>query len=367
MRQETNDGVTLTYPDDIGFAFNPCLLMASGDKLARMSVTVNSGEKKETIWLDAMAGRCYADVREYVQSLFDDMDFGVVDYERESKAELGKRVSFAIGVTKDGDGGAAVSFSFDVFYVWGAMKTGGQEIYNGCRTLAWFRGFPFTVGVYAVGGGSVMFCKDGVPDRLVNIPEQGVWNIPMRNTDDARRYYLLSDGAGACGEVTFDDTFDMTFRYVNGNAMAEKIRIDIVDGHDGGYYLRWIDRHGFYRYYLFKSGDEARKVTSEDVFIRNNLMSCDMSFGYRGHDGRQQRMGREDTVPACAPLVDGETWDMLFDIATSPYVDLFVGYKDGKPRWLPVTVAPGSYTKTKAALQDFVCNIVMPEVPIQKL
>ena len=78
-------------------------------------------------------------------------------------------------------------------------------------------------------------------------------------------------------------------------------------------------------------------------------------------------MSREDTIPVCAPLVDRETWDMLFDIATSPCVDLFAGYKDGLVKWLPVTAVTGSYTKTKAVLQDFVCNIVLPEVQIQKL
>lgn len=362
-----NNGVTLAYPDEIGFAFNPCLLIASGDKIAKMSIEVSSGEKKETVWLDAMSGRCYAEVREYVQSLFDEMDFGVVDYEREDKTGLGKRMSFVVVVTKEDKAKTEESFSFDVFYIWGAMKIGGQEIYNRFRTLTWFRRFPFTVGMYAAGSGSVMFIKDGVADRLVNISEQGVWNIPMKSTDDAKRYYMLTDSTGAFGEVVFDDTFDMTFRYSSVSTKTEKIRINVVDDYDEGYYLRWIDRHGFYCYYLFKAGDEARKIKQEGLFVRNNLIAYDMSYGYKGHTGRQQHMSREDAIPVCAPLVDSDTWDMLFDIATSPYVDLFVGYKDGKPRWLPVTVAPGSYTKTKAVLQDFVCNIVMPEVPIQKL
>ena len=367
MRQEMKNGVTLAYPDEIGFAFNPCLLIASGDKIAKMSIAVSTDEKKETVWLDAMAGRCYADVREYVQSFFDEMAFGVVDYEREKKTELGKRVSFAVAVTKEDEGKTLVSFSFDVFYIWGAMKVGGQEIYNRFRTLTWFRGFPFTVGMYAAGSGSVMFIKDGVADRLVNISEQGVWNIPMKNTDDARRHYMLTDSTGAFGEVVFDDTFDMTFRYSSVSTNTEKIRINVVDDYDEGYYLRWIDRHGFYCYYLFKAGDEARKVKQEGLFVRNNLIAYDMSYGYRGHTGRQQQMSREDTIPVCAPLVDSETWDMLFDIATSPCVDLFAGYKDGMVKWLPVTVAAGSYTKTKAVLQDFVCNIVLPEVQVQKL
>ena len=79
-------------------------------------------------------------------------------------------------------------------------------------------------------------------------------------------------------------------------------------------------------------------------------------------------MKREDVVSLCAPLVDSETWDMLFDIATSPCVDMFAGYKDGEgAKWLSVTVVAGSYTKIGAVLQDFICSIQLPDINIQKL
>ena len=79
-------------------------------------------------------------------------------------------------------------------------------------------------------------------------------------------------------------------------------------------------------------------------------------------------MSREDTIPVCAPLVDSETFDMLFDVATSPCVDLFAGYdEEGTPKWISVTVQDGTYKKSTQVLQDFVCHIVMPDVSIQKL
>lgn len=367
MRQETNEGVTLQYPDEIGFAFNPCILVASGATLLRMSIVVSVGEKREKIWLEAFSGQCYADVREYIQTFFDTMAFSDVDYSKEQKTEMGKDVSFVVDAILDDADLTDITFTFDVFYVWGALKTGGQETYNGYRTLKWFRKFPFTIGVYS-GGGSALFKKDGVADRFVNLSEQGVWNIPMKSTDNAKSYYVVSDCSGAFVEVTFDSTFDMTFRYSGGGVKTDKIRIDIVDDYDEGYYLRWIDRHGFYCYYLFKSGDESRKTTSDELFMRNNLLAYDMTYGYQGYTGRQQQMSREDTIPVCAALVDSYTWDMLFDITSSPCVDLFAGYdSDNTPKWLPVTVLAGSYTKTRDVLQDFVCSIVMPDVPIQKL
>lgn len=365
MRTATNNSVTLKYPDAIGFAFNPCLLVVDSDSASKMAITVSTSEKSENINLDALAGKCCADVREYVQTFFDTMEFGTVDYSKVQKTGMGKTISFAVTVTKTDD--TEATFSFDVFYVWGALKIGGQETYNGYRKLTWFRNFPFTFGVYAAGGGSILLSKDGVADRFVNLSEQGVWNIPMKSTDNAKSFYLVHDCTGAFVEVTFDSTFDMTFRYSGGGTKTKKIRIEVVDDYDEGYYLRWIDRHGFYCYYLFKAGDKQSKVTSDNLFMRNNLLAYDMSYGYQGYTGRQQQMSRTDSVPVCAPLVDSDTFDMLMDLVTSPCVDLFAGYRDGIPQWLSVTVAAGTFTKTLAELQDFVCKINLPDMAIQKL
>ncbi|KXB79769.1 hypothetical protein HMPREF1860_00538 [Prevotella amnii] len=374
MRKITKGGTTITYPDEVGFAFNPCLITASGEGLEAVKLIVSSEKeiKGGIILVNAIKGTCYCDIREYVQAFFSEVTFDKVDYDKESKSNLGMPINIKFKAFYKKEDMSEL-FDIDTFFVWGAMKMGGQEIYNGRRTLTWFRGFPFTVGVYAENGGSIMVSKDGVKERVINIPEQGVWNIPLKSKeDDARKYYSISDCSGACAEFVFDGTFDMTFRkrkdLGGDNTAVEKVRINVVDGYDEGYYLRWIDRHGFYNYYLFKGGDESRKITEKGVFVRNNLMAYDMSYGRMGHAGRQSQMGRRDTISVCAPLVDSEIWDMLFDVTTSPCVDLFAGYKEeGVPCWIPITIVPGSYTKQRAALQDFMCNIVMPEVPVQKL
>ncbi|MCI6672420.1 MAG: hypothetical protein PUG96_02470 [Prevotellaceae bacterium] len=365
MRAQTKNNVTLKYPDEIGFAFNACLLIADGADLLRMTTKIGNGTKTEELFLDSFDGKCYCDVREYVQTFFDTMQFGAVDYQREVKTKMGVRLSFEVTITLLQ--GADVVFTFDVFYIWGALKIGGQETYNGFRTLTWFKGFPFTFGLYSAGGGSLLFSQDGVPNRFLSIPDMGVWNIPMLPGDNAKNHYLISDCVGQFFEVAFDKTFDMTFSYRFNGSKTDKIRINVVDSCSDGFYLRWINRHGFYCYYLFKAGAEQRKSESDNLFMRNNLLAFDMSYGYEGYTGRQQQMKREDTTPICAPLVDTETWDMLFDITTSPCVDLFAGYQGNVPKWVAVTVVAATYTKNKAALQDFVCNILMPDVNVQKL
>lgn len=367
MREFREEGYQLTYPDEIGFAFNPCLIIQSGSgKVTSLDITMSDGEKKQRVIMQSFMNEVYADVREYIQGFFDSLSFGNLEYTSIVKSQRGKMIMFSVLMQNDED--TMKTISFNVFYIWGALKIGGKETYNGHKVLTWFRGFPFSFGLFCKGGGSILFSKDGVADRYINVDEPGVYDVPMTDEDDAKMYYLIHDCSGAFQEVLFDNTFDMTFRFLGGGTHTEKLRINIVDGDESGYYLRWIDRHGFYCYYLFKKGVESSKITRDSVFMRNNLLAYDMSYGYQGYTGRQQQMSREDTIPVCAPLVDSDTFDMLMDIATSPCVDLFAGYDaDNRPQWIAVTINAGTYKKTKAVLQDFVTNIVMPEVQIQKL
>ncbi len=366
MRTEKKERVTLKYPDEIGFAFNPCLLVATGEAIEGMTVNIRNGEQREFANYEAFRGACYADLRELVQGFFDTQAFEAVDYGKEQKTKLGVLLSFEVAVYDRNIGDN--EFRFDVFYIWGALRTGGRETYNRYRTLTWFRGYPFVFGIYASGGGSVLLNRDGVPNRFISISEQGVWNVPLLPSDIAKEYYTISDSTGAFTEAVFDATFDMTFKYQGGVETTERLRINVVDDCDGGYYLRWIDRHGFYCHYLFKAGEEQRKVTSDGVFLRNNLLAYDMTYGYQGVAGYRQAKQRDDIIEVGAPLVDSETWDMLFDITTSPCVDMFAGYDDeGAPKWVSIGIAAGTYAKKRASLQDFVCNIILPETDVQKL
>lgn len=380
---EAVQGFTVKYPDEVGFAFNPCLFIFEGSGLAWVRVRIFAEDTLiATVEEKAFGDKLYFDLREYIQTAFDTMSFGTLDYTKVTKTELGKMFKFSFAYATSSDSDENMEFKGEdyvegdsdstqeylkVFYIWGALKIGGQETYNGYRTLKWFRGYPFSFGLFSLGG-SLLFCRDGVATRFENTDGEGVYNIPLLSTDDCKLYYTIMDCTGAFVEVTFDKTFDMTFRYTGGGTKTEKVRVEVEDGYDEGYYLRWIDRHGFYCYYLFKAGEESRKTTADESFSRNNLLAYDMSYGYEGYTGRQQQMSREDTVPVCAPNVDSETYDMLFDLATSPCVDLFAGYDDaGDPKWIAVTIQAGTYKKSTAVLQDFTCNVVMPEVPIQKL
>jgi hypothetical protein len=60
---------------------------------------------------------------------------------------------------------------------------------------------------------------------------------------------------------------------------------------------------------------------------------------------------------------------MLQDVTTSPCVDMYLGKDENdEPKWTAVTIEAGQYTKdVKKPEQDFIMNIVLPEIPIQQL
>lgn len=361
MRQTDKNNITIQYPDAVGFAFLPCIIKASGSGVASIEATISRENKVYTYSVEAFADNCIMDYREYVQALFDGISFGNLDYSRESqKSNLGAVFDVSVKV-KNSEGSDIATFSYTTFYVWGAMKAG--ETWNGCKKLTWFTNFPFSFGLYINEASQILVGYEGAPNKLVKPSIDGIVDINASVLPNKARYWNIYDYDGKIEQGTFTDVFDLTFAMASGGKQSLLVRIERNDT-EKGIYLRWVDRHGFYRYWLFTQGAESRTVGSDTSFVRNNLGGYDDTiFGYLGANGRRQGYSREDTIPLCAPLVDSETFDFLQDLASSPVVDMYLGSN----KWQSVTIKAGTYTKTTAELQDFVCNLVINNTQIQQL
>lgn len=355
MRTAISNAVTLQYPDEIGFAFNPCLLIASGESLDSMTVTVGG----HTVTYDALGGKVYADIRAFIQELFDNTDFGEIDYTDASvKSPLGRRVDVSVSA-------GAGEFNFTTFYIWGALNYG--ETYNGYREVTYFQGMPFTVGFYNDGSeGAVLFSNDGVATSLVQLDVEGVFDLTIPKPS-ANNFYYVYDFKGTLSETTFTNVFDLTFSKLGTGTYTLKAKINVQPVCGDGIYLRWIDRKGMYCYYYFAKGDESHETEASEVFLRNNLLAWDMPYGYRGGAGRRQTYTREDTVKLCAPMVNADTWDFLLGLMTSPVVDMLASWDGEIAEWVSVIVNADTCTKGKAVLQDFEFEITLPQANIQSL
>lgn len=365
MQSQTINGITFGYPDDPCFVFNICPVRVSGT-MDRMNIAISDGVTSYSVDYD-MPGGGVVDISEYLQGLFDGLAMGEdIDYTQQNAlGETGKAVTITATASYEGTDVAVADLS--VFCIWGGLKAG--ERFNQLRTVTWFKNYPFTIGYYADGAQQVAAGPNANPSTLMTLSQQGLYNILI---DDAMggRYMTFYDVIGTLAQTSFENVFDLTFYYTLDGTQAEKVRIRLVDESvNEGIYLRWIDRHGFWNYHLFKEGDPTRNVKSDGMWNRNDLDKWEEIYHWQGSAGRRQNLTRNDVQPVCAPLVDQETFDMLQDVTTSPCVDMYLG-KDGNdvPRWTAVTVEAGGYTKdVDKPLQDFVMNIVLPEIPIQQL
>lgn len=360
MRTATKSGITLKYPDALGFAFNPCLLVAEGTEY--MIINITDGVTVQNVTYRGINGSTFADIRSWVQSFFDENTFEQLNYSQSlQQVATGKRLSVVVTVR---GGGSTVQFDpFTVFYVWGAMKIGGQEVFNGYRKLKYFANYPFTLGVYASGATNIVFGTASA----VQVTGAGMWNVkPVIGAGYDR--VLISDYNGTIEQATFDTTFDLSFMLASGGSQQVIGEIEIDRQTNEGYYLRWLNRHGFWCYWLFKEGAGSYKSQADGEFWRNNLLDYTQAYGYQGGAVRRQSYIRTETIPVCVPLVDRQTWEYLLDITSSPLVDLYTGTVGNVPQWVSVSVVAGSTTRDmKSELQDFVCQIQMPEIPTQRL
>lgn len=365
MRQTENNNITIQYPDAVGFAFLPCIIKASGSGVASIEATISRETKTYTYSVEAFADNCIMDYREYVQALFDGISFGNIDYSREcQKSNLGAVFDVSVKV-KNSEGSDLATFSYTTFYVWGAMRAG--ETWNGYKRITWFTHYPFTFGIYLSKlNANLLIGYEGAPNKLLKIPVNGMVDFYAGILPSGAKYWNIYDYDGEIQQETFDNTFDLTFRLTTGGKQSLLLRIDRDDA-ESGIYLRWIDRHGFIRYWLFAAGEETREIASDLSFIRNNL--DDYLYGYYGDNGRRQGYERTDSIKLCAPLVDSDTFDMLQDLASSPVVDMYLGgdWTQEEDMWMSVTIKAGSYTKSTACLQDFVCEMIINNINVQRL
>lgn len=368
MRETTTNSITIQYPDAVGFAFLPCIIKASGRNLSWIEVIIKHNNIERSYNVETLNGSCITDFKTYVQAFFDghihaDYDW-TIGYD---SSVLNRLVVIKVNAYDDRDERLA-SFDFYTNMVWGAPKYG--ETWNGYKRLTWFTHYPFTFGIYLSKlNTKLQIGYEGAPSKLLEIPTNGMTDFYAGILPSGAKYWNIYDYDGEIQQGTFDNTFDLTFRLTTGGKQSLLLRIDRDDA-ESGIYLRWIDRHGFVRYWLFAAGEETREIASDTSFVRNNLGRYDDTiFAYIGANGRRQGYERTDSIKLCAPLVDSDTFDMLQDLASSPVVDMYLGgdWAHEEDMWMSVTIKAGSYTKSTACLQDFVCEMIINNINVQRL
>lgn len=314
----------IEYPEEIAFAFNPNRVKVATSE----DVTFTIGGKYADT-RSAHDGKVEIDISKYLQCFVDK------DVRKET-----------VTVTCKSSAGTA---SFSLLVIWGVLNVG--ETWNASRTVTWWKGLPFSFGMYIPDGVTVQTRYDGNGYVDADLGSGIVYVDPSDVWPDATEKAVIRMDSEAGG--VFDFTFDGSF----GSVKAEVInRINVCECTDG-IYLRWIDRHGWRQYHLFDEGD----LTQTDKAMDKVTDVHEASYHYNAdvYQGKEV----EKTVKLGAPLVDVDTFEKLMTLATSPVVELYAG----DDVWIPVNIAPLTITKGSKPLNDMEFVMYYPEVMTQRL
>ncbi len=366
MRNTQGTYITLYYPDALCFAFNPVTFRAA--LCSSLTITATAFGRSVTAKYESIRNSTvFADVQGIVQALWKNISTEI-DYASNDTTDTGAVVQFNVKAATTIHQ-YEETFNVSAYIVWGALNPDGKDVFNGYRRVKWFTDYPFTMGIYAGGAGSLLFSRNESTIHYATLQGQGMFAISSDEIPDGADYSLVYDYYGDLQQATFDSTFDLTFLLSENTPQTLVMRVDIDRcAHKDVVYLRWIDRHGFFCYWLFEKRTRQRVVAAVQDFTRGDTQQYEIGLGYQRGAGRRQAFTRNDVLPVCAPLVDAETYDYIFDIASSPVVDMYAGTdQQGNHRWISVGVQAGTYTELHDNLQDFVINILLPTTPTQRL
>lgn len=319
---------SLKYPDAVACAFMPCLFIVEGTSADALEVAVTFNGVTHTAEHDTFNGSAYIDMREYIQGFY---VATAPTYAARQKSPHAITVSYVVR-SRSGSTYTTLLSSGSSLFVYGYLAPG--ETINDRVNYTWFRGHLFFVDVFASSSTTCTITDGGSNSQSVSLTSAGWWHVYINSTTfaAATAVYLT------CGGVTYTLT---------------------PEDCDTGVYLRFLDRHGRICHYLFKQGEDERRIESADYF-RPNLRTWNEN-GWSGWDGHRERKTRSRALKIGAPLVDSDTWEMLCDLASSPLVEMQIDTED----WVSVRIDEGTWKKSKAALQDFECTILFDEVELQ--
>lgn len=314
MRQGNINGISVSYPDAVVAAFGVNPIIIDGFTGTSVELVVSNAVGSVTEKRSPFANGCFFDLSYFLQVMFGQSMIGNVDYNNAAENGLSDSYSVTLnffnGVTSVG------THSFNVTALWASYISNVNE------HLTMFTGYPFTIGIYSDGT-----YKGSMNGNSYTFGKNATYNVPV----SSEGIFYLSNASGT------------TVKAINVKEKCGK-----------GIYLRWIDRYGVYRYWLFRQGEANVDVKSNGEFIRKTM----------GIDNGKRMTSKEAVteVEVCAPLVDGDTFNFLMGCVLSPVVDM---YDNGE--WVNVNVSDGDITRERSELQDFVIRIVLPETIIQKL
>lgn len=357
----------MTAPDNgVVFGFNPCFLTFSGVTsvdtiyLDFSDCSENGGgEFLGRMKVHLLNGYAHVDISAYLRAGFGGRAKATDIFRTSSRVavQIGDRIN--------------LEEELEYTVVYGAMLPG--EVFNASRSVRLWSAYPQVVSFYhgsqQDGNSYIYLQKDTSAPVAWQLPQGDFEDPAISNYDNhAESTPMVESGqiiiypSSATTLTTFTMQFDGTFTAVEGETIIN-ITVDNRPQCDDHIFLRWLDKHGFWQYWLCKVGE----VQMTDAVVGSALTFL-TGTTYPYYATRNIGKSLVKQVTACATNLTEEEWQMLSTIKGSVNVCAF---DIASQSWVPVNVSAGASAwkmgNQASHRQDFPMKIVFPTIQTQRL
>jgi hypothetical protein len=360
MRTKTVNNIVVEYPDFLAFSFNPMKIrlkagISTQAKTATFSVGIDYSGREDK--RDFLSLKNEIDISYYVNLFFFEKEKTTFEQEYQTSVNVGVSIR-----CYNANNNIIMETYIDFLAIFGAINV--SEVFNASKKITWFKNFPFTVSAYVPADTTFKTKSDNQPYQTrVSLYESKIYHLELLNYFQTAQKTAIMKFGGISS--TFNFTFSETFAPVE-EQIDLTIEIEINHCTDG-VYLKWLDRHGFWQYFLFDKISETITVANSGDVVEQEYSA----FGrdYNGFEKQNRTEAHELILQV--PFCDKERYKMIASILGSPLVYMYVAEPNGYPlmnyAFLPVTVKNGNRNFSGSTLQDFDLTIQLPDNQVQKL
>lgn len=384
MRLAASNQHRIEYPELFAFMYSPLPIsyryLGTDAVSGSVTVQVTSNDTRQTFSETreiSPSGTASFDISRICQELAPDVDEFINAINTDSDEGFSLSTQFALAVSvKTGNLVTNVVPAQPLYLRFGACDPG--EVYS-TRLIRRhiFNYYPQTIAVY----GSKIYPaailgKDGKTPLATFGDCKVIAEISLGNVIDS---YGLDYYEEIWNSQVMDlYTYGQKYRdgEVNGSSGAiVRIEIDNTPWKaPGRYFLRWLNRRGELRYWLFYGGDyKVATAVSESFTQLQGYEAYSLSGGATVNPDKQN-LSTTRTLTLGAPGVSAEDFDMLTELGASPVVHLLTYPDDAAPFykvWERVNVQTGTFTRSKRRetpqALDFEITITLRELNNPKI
>lgn len=367
INPEGYERITITAPNIMAYAFNRLLFTVEVTDSVQMTVGVSvlnaDGATLGTETREAYGGKVMVDIQRYVQTAFRDLTLSTTATQSGRIAipsEMQKRFEVLLSVTATLDDGSTESlqgYAVEFDAVFGTM--GARESSAMPAKIRLYTNFPQTFDLFAGALTGMQIFQNGSSVRVIQIPDY--------SASAASGYRMVNANLGdipVLGEVVIAARASMV---VEGGAITAPTAWETmaeVDHSTCGTYLRWLDRHGRWQYFLFTETANTYEVKERMEWTAAGLQDpAEYIDGLNIATDVRRCFLRTNSRSLTARLVDDGLRELLRSLMMAVVVDEYDGVsKEGTHLWHRVNIKPESWDDKYQPLQNFSVQIEEPEI-----